>query len=161
MKPVTTVKGGDRASSKLRQIRERLAKKRVLVGVPEGAGSYEDGTKLAVIAAVNEFGSADGNIPERSFLRVPLRAAGKELSAVFKNSVPEAASGAITIDNLYDRVGLKAVGIVQEAISAGIDPPNAESTIKAKGSSTPLVDDGTLRQSITYVIDEKEAGSES
>ena len=50
---------------------------------------------------------------------------------------------------------------MQEAISAGIDPPNAESTIKAKGSSTPLVDDGTLRQSITYVIDEKEAGSES
>lgn len=159
MKPVTTVKGGDRINAKLRGIRERLAQKRVLVGVPEGTGSYEDGTKIAVIAAVNEFGSADGRIPERSFLRIPLRQAAKELAAVFRHSVPEAVDGSITVDNLYDRVGLKAVGVVQEAISAGISPANAESTIKAKGSSTPLVADGTLRKSITYVIDDEEVGS--
>lgn len=161
MKPVTSVSGVTGAGMKLRQIRENLAKKRVLVGVPEGAGSYEDGTKLAVIAAVNEFGSADGRIPERSFLRVPLRGAAKEFSVVFKNSVPEVMDGSISVDTLYSRVGLKAVGVVQEAISEGIDPPNAESTKRKKGSSTPLVDDGTLRQSVTYVIDDEEAGNES
>lgn len=158
MKPVTSVAGGDKINARIRQIKQRLAEKRVLVGVPEGAGAYEDGTQIAVIAAVNEFGSADGSIPERSFLRVPLMGAGKQLASVFKNSVPEVMDGEITVNAMYDRVGQKAVGIVQEAISAGIDPANAQSTIDAKGSSTPLIDEGTLRQSITYVIDDDEAG---
>jgi len=40
----------------------------VLVGVPEGAGTYEDGLTIATVAAVNNFGSADGKIPARPFL---------------------------------------------------------------------------------------------
>lgn len=32
-------------------------KNRVLVGVPRGAGTYEDGTLIAVVAAANEFGA--------------------------------------------------------------------------------------------------------
>lgn len=32
-------------------------KNRVLVGVPKGAGTYEDGTLIAVVAAANEFGA--------------------------------------------------------------------------------------------------------
>lgn len=32
-------------------------KNRVLVGVPKGAGTYEDGTPIAVVAAANEFGA--------------------------------------------------------------------------------------------------------
>jgi hypothetical protein len=98
MKPVTSVAGGDKINARIRKIKQRLAEKRVLVGVPEGAGAYEDGTQIAVIAAVNEFGSADGSIPERSFLRVPLMGAGKQLASVFKSSVPEVMDGEITVN---------------------------------------------------------------
>src|SRR5690606_28546471 len=75
MKPTVSITGGDRIVQRIRELRDRLTKQNsVLVGVPKGAGNYEDGTKMAVIAAVQEYGSADGRIPERSFLRVPLSA---------------------------------------------------------------------------------------
>ncbi|MGA9617028.1 MAG: hypothetical protein WBR09_07650, partial [Serratia proteamaculans] len=74
MKFNTEVRGGEKLAKKLKQIQDRLtSKKRVLVGLPAGSGNYEDGAPIVVIGAVQEFGSADGRVPERSFLRVPLR----------------------------------------------------------------------------------------
>lgn len=68
MKLRTEVRGGNKIAQKLRQIQARvMAKRRVLVGIPAGAGVYEDGVPIAVIGAVQEFGSADGRVPERSF----------------------------------------------------------------------------------------------
>jgi hypothetical protein len=37
---------------------------------------------------------------------------------------------------------------MQQRIADRIDPPNAASTIKRKGSSVPLIDEGILRTSI-------------
>lgn len=51
-----------------------------------------------------------------------------------------------------ERVGLWAQGSIQQRISDGIPPPNAESTIRRKGSSTPLIDTGQLRTSIKYRV---------
>lgn len=42
----------------LKELSKRFGgKNRVLVGVPKGAGTYEDGTLIAVVAAANEFGA--------------------------------------------------------------------------------------------------------
>ena len=41
---------------------------------------------------------------------------------------------------------------VQKEIVDGSFEPNAESTIKKKGSDKPLIDTGTMRQSVTYVV---------
>lgn len=154
MKPTVSITGGDRIVQRIRELRDRLTKQNgVLVGVPKGAGNYEDGTKMAVIAAVQEYGSADGRIPERSFLRVPLSAEQRRFAATFRHSVPDVVHGRLTSKQMLDRVGNQAVGVVQDAISAGIDPPNAPSTVKRKGSSTPLIDTRALVQHITYVIE--------
>lgn len=154
MKPTMEVSGGNKLAHKMREIEERLRKRNVYVGVPAAAGQYEDGTSIATIAAVNEFGSADGVIPERSFLRVPLRAKQKDFAKVFRQLIPEVVAGRMDMFQLLSAAGAKAVSVSQEAISAGIAPPNADSTVAAKGSSTPLVDQGTLRQSITYIVGE-------
>lgn len=154
MRPKVSVSGGDRIMQRIRQLRDELAKRNgVLVGVPKAAGSDEDGTKIAVIAAVQEFGSADGRIPERSFLRVPLSAEQKRFTETIRRMVPEVVHGTATTRQMLDMVGDQAVGVVQQAISEGIAPANAPSTVKRKGSSTPLVDTGALRQAITYVIE--------
>jgi hypothetical protein len=57
------------------------------------------------------------------------------------------------------REGLGQVGLyiqkeIQNTITAGGTdwPPLAESTIKAKDSSAPLIDSGQLRQSISFEI---------
>ena len=155
MKLQTSVSGGDRLGTKLRQIRERLQKNSgVLVGVPAGTGSYEDGAPIAVIAAVQEFGSADGRIPERSFLRVPLRQNAETFQSIWRAQVPKVVDGDMTMQQVMSQLGARAAAVSQEAISEGIAPENAESTKKRKGSSKPLVDTGRLRQSITYIVED-------
>jgi phage gpG-like protein len=151
----TSVSGGDRLGTKLRQIRERLQKNSgVLVGLPAGTGSYEDGAPIAVIAAVHEFGSADGRIPERSFLRVPLRQNAEGFKKAFQAMIPKVVDGEMTMHQVMSQLGARAVAVSQEAISDGIEPANAESTIARKGSSKPLIDTGALRQSITFVVED-------
>lgn len=153
MKPTTTVTGGNRIYNKLDQLRRQVSENSgVYVGVPSG-GSYDDGTPLAVIAAANEFGTS--TIPERSFLRVPLRANQEEFAKVFRAQLPLVASGELSLFQLMEQLGARAVSVSQEAISGGIQPGNAESTLERKDSSTPLIDTGRLRQSITHVVEDE------
>ncbi|HQL09719.1 MAG TPA: hypothetical protein PLE35_08990, partial [Lentisphaeria bacterium] len=58
----------------LDRLRQRLvdAGKVVNVGVPAGR-KEKDGTPVAMIAAVHEFGSPSQGIPERPFLRVAVQ----------------------------------------------------------------------------------------
>lgn len=49
--------------------------------------------------------------------------------------------------------GILGVAQVQRRIKAGILPVNADSTIEAKGSSTPLVNHGQLLSSITFRVE--------
>ena len=53
-----------------------LDAQRVDVGFLAGA-TYPDGTPVSLVAAVNEFGTSDGSIPERPFMRNALRNARK------------------------------------------------------------------------------------
>ena len=50
------------------------------------------------------------------------------------------------------RIGLWAQSEIQQRISDGIPPQNAPYTINKKGSSTPLVDTGQLRSSISFKV---------
>ncbi len=154
MRPRTEVKGGQRLSQRLQAIRQRMTTPGgVYVGIPSAAGQYEDGTPLAVIGAVHEFGRADGSIPERSFLRVPLRANQETYRKIIARGLQDVVEGNASLNQVFNQVGARAAGDSQEAISAGIPPPNAQSTIERKGSSTPLIDTGRLRQSITHVVE--------
>jgi len=51
-----------------------------------------------------------------------------------------------------DVFGAVIVGEIQERISAGIPPENSERTKARKGSSTPLIDTGQFRSSITHEV---------
>ena len=158
MRVNTSVAGGNRLASRLDQLRRRLQdNSAVYVGVPAQSGAYEDGAGVATIAAVQEFGSADGHIPERSFLRVPLRSNQELFASIIKNQAPLVIRGEITMRQMMDQLGARGAAVSQEAISEGISPDNAESTKARKGSSTPLVGkDGYLRPSITHVVSEDE-----
>lgn len=122
----------------------------VLVGIRQGRET-EDGQSLALIAATNEFGTADGHIPERSFLR----------STVDKNrarylreltEVTKAALNGQDPSQGLGRLGLRVVADVQMTIRNLMTPPNAPATIAKKGVDNPLIDTGRLRQSIEYEV---------
>ena len=61
-------------------------------------------------------------------------------------------SGEMDARKALGLIGVKVVAWIKETIRAGLTPPNAPSTIERKGSSTPLVDDGQLINSIHFEI---------
>lgn len=140
----------------LTTLSRRFAKdaRRVLVGVPKGV-TEKDGTSMAMIAAVHEFGSQDGRIPERSFLRSGLTNHLPDLTRLNEVNIQKIARGGFTVLTALRQLGAFAASKVQDEIVRGDFTPNAPSTIKAKGSDKPLIDSGSLRQSITYRVSEK------
>ena len=115
----------------------------VSVGIQGDAGS-----DLVMVAAVQEFGSADGRIPQRSFLRATVDQEREALLGKFKNLLTAAAYGKQTTEQAIDKFGLLVVSAIRKRIRGKISPENAQSTINRKGSSTPLIDTGRLIQSI-------------
>jgi len=163
-----TVRGPD--LGKLKAALASVAKLRLVVGVQgsEAADLYEakEGTRpltLVEVATVHEFGTKDGKIPERSFLRSTLARRetvyGKALTAALQRALDEvSADGIGDVAGAFARqlevVGLRVVRDVQTTIrdSGPGWPPNAPLTIALKGSSKPLIDTGRLRQSIRHAV---------
>jgi hypothetical protein len=145
----------DTESRGLQALSDRLKRlnKRILVGVP--AGKVEpDGTSTALVAAVVEFGTADGKIPERPFLRNGLRHSYPAITRYNAPALRAVAEGTLSAEVALATTGELAVAGVKKEMVSGEFVPNAESTIKKKGSDRPTIDTAQLRQSITYVVEE-------
>jgi hypothetical protein len=124
----------------------------VEVGVPATAEEYDDGTNLALVASVNEFGSEDGRIPERSFLRSTMDEQREHFAKLYGRFLGRVVEGKWTPEEALEALGLEAASKVQRKIDNLKEPPNAEATIDRKESSNPLVDTGQLKQSIIHRV---------
>jgi hypothetical protein len=145
------VRDVDRGYRAFMQRMQKTGQASVLVGIQAAEGGAaakgSPGVQVIQVGTWNEFGTE--RIPSRSFIRAWFdeylgqnKAIAKRLAMV---AVRTGKSG-----TLLDKLGVLFVGQIQRRIAAGIDPANAASTIKRKGSSTPLIDTGQLRSSITY-----------
>lgn len=114
-------------------------------GEAEHAGA--PGVTVAQVAAWAELGIGQ---PMRSWLRAWVDENESTIQAQISSELRLVIAGTITRDQALARIGAWMVGQIQARIAAGIDPPNAPSTIEKKGSSTPLIDKGQLRSSITH-----------
>ena len=110
------------------------------------------------VAAWNEYGTR--YIPERPFMRISARIARNRANSRAPSSLnPHGIlrSGVdpktMTINRrTAELAGLAMASIIQKTIRSLSQPPNAERTIKQKGSSNPLIDTGVLRQAVTHKI---------
>ncbi len=106
------------------------------------------------LGAIHEFGTKDGRIPPRSFLRMPIEKEAKKIVASTINaSLKDMAHGKIR--TVLVKLGIACENAVQRAFSThgfGNWPPDAPSTIAGKKSSSPLIDTGQLRRSITSKV---------
>ena len=126
----------------------KLAELEVRVGF-QGDQKYEDGTSIAEVAAYNEFGSSD--TPERPFMRQSFENHESELQAACDLVNLQLSRGS-SAEGALQQLGVVAKSLVQDEIVNGDFAPNAESTIRKKGSEQPLIDTGTMRQSVNFVI---------
>ncbi len=119
----------------------------VLVGVRAASA----GADQVIIAASNEFGT--NTSPERSYLRSTVEENRNRYLDELEQAVIDLISGFSTRGRIrLKRLGLRAVEDVQRKIVDLKVPPNAPSTIAAKGSTNPLIDTGRMRQSIDSVV---------
>ena len=113
---------------------------------------------LGEIATVNEFGSEDGRVPARPFMRNTWDNRQKELRAIQRKTLEQIATGRMTAEKALDVIGLWFANAIKKTITDGVAPANAPRTIEKKGSSKPLIDTGALRQSITHVVEMNGSG---
>lgn len=146
---MATISGGDKLAAELAKLASQVSKAAtVRVGFLENA-TYPGGKSVAMIAAIQEFGSPSRGIPPRPFFRSMVAA---------KSAQWPAAIGALLVANGYD--ASKALKLTGEAIKGQLAqsirdtnaPPLAASTIKRKGHSKPLIDTGVMFQSIDYEV---------
>ena len=118
----------------------------VVVGFPRGRA-----TNFVISKAIwNEFGTR--RIPERPFFRNAMRGNQGKYARFMAARAKQIIEQKETFDRTLNQLGVMAVGDVQHEITVLSHPPNAPATIKAKGSSKPLIDTGEMRQSVTYQI---------
>lgn len=115
-------------------------------------GRRDDGQSNAFLVNLHEFGSGDGKIPQRSFIRSTI---DREKASINKMLDAAVRSGAANGD-VRRRLGVageKIRGDIIRTIDRSIDiAPNAPSTVAKKGSSTPLVDTGIMKNSLTVKV---------
>lgn len=128
----------------------------VLVGIPEreGAELTPEGATVAEYATYNEYGTANGHVPERSFLRSTVDEKRRQYVGAFAKAIGRVLDGRSAVRHELGLIGARAAGDVRHKIRTLREPPNAASTIRQKGSANPLIDTGTLRQAITHVLEE-------
>jgi hypothetical protein len=131
--------------------RVRTMRARLEIGIPEGP-TERTGASLAKIAAAHVFGTSDGRIPQRDFLRPAIQKNLGALTDLTKANLARAAAGEMGMDIALGQVGAMAVGNVQDEIVNGSFVPNAPATIRRKKSSKPLIDTGSMRQSVMWRV---------
>lgn len=104
------------------------------------------------LAVWHEFGTSNGHIPERSFLRSAFDKNQRKYERLMGMQTGLVIDGVQTPKGAVSVVAERMVADIVNGINRGIPPPNAPSTIEAKGSSKPLIDTGQLKGSITYVV---------
>lgn len=119
----------------------------VKVGFP---GGLVDG---AVVdrAVWNHYGTSRG-IPPRPFLLNAIRKNRRKYLEALKTSGAKILRGEATLEMTMRKLGVLAQGDIQQEITDLRDPPNAASTIAAKGSSNPLIDTGEMRSKVTWEV---------
>lgn len=137
-----------------REMRKHRGGPHVTVGV-QGTEAAEDrgfGMSNVKLALVHEFGSKDGRVPQRSFIRSTIDRERRLLLRMLKR----AARNTATYGNVARHLGIvgeKAQAEMVRTIDQSIGlKALAQSTIDRKGSTRPLLNTSGLKRSISYKV---------
>lgn len=119
------VSGGERLGEALKRVRDRVRSgAEVRVGFLENA-TYPDGTKVATVAAINNFGAPEAGIPARPFFSEMIARQSPEWGdrfATVLQSVDYDAEAALAL------MGVGIAGQLRQQIIETDSPPNSPVT---------------------------------
>lgn len=135
-------------------------KPRVKIGVTQaafGEPKREAGTPLTLgeVAVVNEFGTENGRIPERSFIRWTHDEYRQQMIRMIDDLRHEVMARRMTTKRALGLVGAEMQRLIKKRIVDIKTPPNAPSTIVAKTRAgrvgdNPLINTGQLLSRILW-----------
>lgn len=140
-----------------------LANKTAKVGWFDSA-RYDDGTPVAYIAAIQEFGVPEKNIPPRPFMRPTVSEQQETWSKLAESGARSVLKGNTDIHNVMTKIAGKAASDIQTTITKVTSPALNPKTVAARlrkradgktvGNLTkPLVDSGLMLASVTFKVD--------
>lgn len=124
---------------------------------------YEDGTPVAYVAAIQEFGSPKNGIPSRSYFRKTIKEKKKEWIELMYKTLKSSENNGMNVYKAFETMVLTAEGDTVKTISTLDKPPLKESTIRARmrrradkitrGNLTkPLIDTGYMLSTFTSKV---------
>ncbi len=116
----------------------------------KGERRKSPGISIAQIASYQEFGT--DTIPQRSFMRTSFDENEQRINRFAEKQFGLVLDGKQNILKAFGLIGQLVQSVIQVKIREIRYPPNAESTIKQKGSDKPLIDFGQMIQSVRYAI---------
>lgn len=134
-----------------------LGKMDVLVGIPQEANADHGGVTNADLLYIHTNGSPARGIPARPTIQPAVHepAVRARLQGMFRNAFLMAITGnRAGAQRVYSQIGMIGANAAKAKFGA-VGPPLKAATIKAKGSSAPLIDTGALRNAVTYVVRKK------
>lgn len=146
---MATIRGGEKLEVRLREIADKVSRPATLrVGFLERA-KYPDGTPVAMVAAIQDFGAPRAGIPPRPFFR--------NMIAAKQGKWPKAIAGLLKAngydaERALDIAGAAIAGQLRDSIISTNEPPLKPATIRAKGFAKSLVDTGQMLNSVDHEV---------
>lgn len=135
------------------------------VGWFKGA-KYADGTQVAYVATIQEYGVPEKNIPPRPTMRPTIVAKQNEWKNISEQLIKQMLNDGGSIKKVFDAVGQRAAADIREAITLLQSPELSKRTIAARLSkkadkatlgllSKPLIDSKILLNSLTSAVEDE------
>ena len=145
---MATVRGGAKLDAALRELAAKVAVPATLrVGFLENA-RYPDGTPVAMIAAINEYGRPPTQ-PPRPFFRNMIRDKQGEWPKAIVDLLKANDLDAV---KALDLAGAAIAGQLRQSIVDLVSSALAASTIRRKGFDKPLIDTGHMLNSVDHEV---------
>lgn len=146
---MATIRGGDRLAQALRDLARKVSNLATLrVGFLENA-KYPDGTPVAMIAAINEYGAPSRGQPPRPFFRNMINEKQGEWPEAIANLLRHHDMNAA---EALEDAGITIEGQLRQSITDLTEPPLAPSTIRRKGHAKPLIDTSHMLNSVGHEV---------
>lgn len=129
------------------------------------SAQYDDGTKVAYVAAVHEFGA--GHVPPRPFFRPTIAERKPVWDRFIAASIKKVLAGELSAAKMLDELGLAVAGDVKKTISKIKTPPLSDKTVAAKRRkyaktgvgagylTKPLIETKLMINSVTHEVTSK------
>ena len=142
----------------------QIGKLKLEVGWFEGA-KYDADTPVAAVAAQNEYGNEEKNIPPRPFIRPTVASRTRVWKGYITRNSKKVVSGDLTVDQMMETLGLVVAGDIRKTITQIHAPPLSETTLAARRKirnvtkeeaseelKKPLVFEAFLMNSVSYAV---------